>query len=113
MMPSRLSRQADCRTASPGSVKCSTYLISALIQQLLQPCLAVREWKTAQVLALHKQEIESEVGQFFGVSVGQCGLQGGEIRRAVVIECDDFAVHDAVIQTARSVSNGRKIRRPV
>ena len=86
---------------------------AALIQQLLQPCLAVREWKTTQVLALHKQEIESEVGQFFGASVGQCGLQGGEIRRAVVIECDDFAVDDAVIQTARSLSDGGKIRRPV
>src|SRR3954463_12450710 len=85
---------------------------AALIQQLLQPCLAVREWKTAQVLALHKQEVESEVGQFFGASVGQCGLQGGVIPRAAVLESDLFSVDDAVIPNPVSVSNGRKILRP-
>ena len=82
---------------------------AALIQQLLQPCLAVREWNTPQVLALHKQEIESEVGQSLD-SFGQRGLQGREIGRAIVIERDDFAVDDAVIQTARSFGDGCEIR---
>ena len=76
-------------------------------------CLALSEWKTPQVLAFRIQEIKREVGQVFGSSFGQCGLQGREIGRAIVIECD---TSPSIMQSSRAVRglrDGSKIRRPV
>ncbi len=104
-MPSSSMRQADCSTASPGGhevVDVADVGRAHPATVRLQPRLALGQRQRAQVLPPCEQQVEDEehqVGLVFAVRDRR--LQGGEVRRAGVVQRDDLAVDDAVGQAWR------------
>jgi len=70
-------------------------LYPARFQQLLQPRLAFAQRKRTKILAAGEQQIEREENEIAGLALGNCGLQRGKIRNALVIDGDDLAIDQA------------------
>ena len=54
-----------------------------------------------------------EVNQLIGLAIGQSSLERREVRRAIVVERDRFAIDDAVGQILARFRDGRELVRPV
>ena len=61
----------------------------------VEPLLALRKRQRAQVLGPCEKLVEDEEHKVTGIALGECRLQGGEIRHAVVIQGHHLAVDDA------------------
>ena len=82
----RLQHGIAARSRSARRSGCSRHACPCGVEQLLQPRLALAQRQVAQILAVGEQQIEDEEDQVVGLALGQRRLQGGEIRRAVVVE---------------------------
>ena len=83
------------------------------VEQRLQPRLALRKRQGALILGFEEQQVEGEEDQVFRLVVGECGLQCREIRRAMAVECNSFAVEDAIRQRLCLLGDRREFPRPV
>jgi hypothetical protein len=60
-------------------------------------CLAIEEWKPAQIVAVEMEQIEGEIGERFPGVFLKGGLQVGKAGGTVFGEDNDFAIKNRVI----------------
>ena len=84
-----------------------------LFNHRLQSPLAVDEALLAYVLPFAEQEVEGKKDQVIGFPIRQGGLEAREIRRAAVVEGDDFSVHNAIRQLAGGPRYRAELGRPI
>ena len=79
----------------------------------LQARLALLERQRAQVLLPVEQQVEDEEDQIACLALGDRRLQGGEVRRAGVVQRHHLAVDDAVRQLGAGRDDLLELVRPV
>ena len=80
------------------------------VDQGLEPRLPVRQRQGRQIVPPFLQQVEGEIDQVLGLSVGDGGLKGGKVRRMVLGQGAQFAVHHPVGPLGRI---GRQFRKAV
>ena len=82
---------------------------SLTAEQPFKPLFALCQREVPKVFSAFEQQIEDEVDQIAGATLGERRLQRREIRCTIVIERHHFAVDDAVRKAARCIGDGGKL----
>src|SRR5215472_3199264 len=88
-------------------------VLAQRLEQRMKPRLALAERQVAQILVTFEQKVEGEEDQVLRLPLRERGLEGGEIRRAVIVQRRDLTVDDRIGQAGGRLLDGREFVGPI